>query len=55
MIHVNCLKKLSSVIKKYISEDETEQFIQDLIEVQGTNSSFKLVLNELMKYMKKPD
>lgn len=50
-LHFRCLRDLSNVLKEYIDEDKIDSFIERLINVRGTNSSFKLVFKEISEYM----
>lgn len=52
MIHISCLKQLSILLKENIKEDQVDNFIMDILNVKGTNSSFKLVFKELIEYNK---
>ena len=52
MIHTSCLKQISSLLKENIKEDRVDNFIMGILNVKGTNSSFKLVFKELKEYIK---
>lgn len=51
ILHVRCLRELSKVLEEYIDEDKIEEFIEKLLKVRGTNSSFKIVFKETGEYM----
>jgi len=53
ILHVRCLRELSKVLEKYIEKDKIENFINDVLKVRGTNSSFKIVFKEAMEYIKR--
>jgi len=53
ILHVRCLRELSKVLEKYIEQDKIEDFINDVLNVRGTNSSFKIVFKEVIEYYKK--
>jgi hypothetical protein len=40
------------VLKEYIDEDKMEEFIGKILNVRGTNSSFKIVFSEVADYIK---
>jgi len=50
ILHVRCLKDLSKVLDEYVG-DKREEFIKTILNVRGTNSSFKLVFKELLDHI----
>jgi hypothetical protein len=47
ILHARCLRALIDVLKDYIERDKLNEFLDKLLEVSGTNSSFKIVLKEV--------
>jgi len=53
VLHVRCLRDICNVLKKYIEEDKMNNFIEDILNVNGTSSSFKIVFREASEYMER--
>lgn len=53
MIQTKCIKAILKVLEKYIDKDKMEMLLTDLINVPGTNSSFKYVFKYLLAYINK--
>lgn len=52
VLHIRCLREMYKVLKEYIDEDKMEEFIGKILNVRGTNSSFKIVFSEVADYIK---
>lgn len=53
VLHVRCLRELSKVLEEYVKDEKVEEFINKILKVKGTNSSFKIVFKETKEYMER--
>ena len=53
VLHLRCLREMLEVLEEYIEKDKLEEFMQKILKVRGTISSFKIVFNEVIEYMKR--